>query len=122
MKPYVHAVNSVSRYGGVWQDYEPIHSWFDSTKAAWADVRHRAILHNTFGIFLAEQIFGKVITNSDGKNISVRDIAEDHVAEDFGGKIPTVEEWFSKIPLEPWMNGRGQKEFQDRDLRLKKED
>jgi hypothetical protein len=123
VKPWSHAVNSVKRYGGRPEDYLPIHDWFDSTKAAWADVRHRAILHNTFGIFLAEQLFGHHIINSDGKLVQVRDVAEDHVAEDFGGKIPTIEQFLKGLTLEPWMAGRGQKQFQDRDIRLsKKED
>ena len=109
MKPFVHAKNSVKRYGGVPEDYIAIHSWFDQTKAAWADVRHRAVLHSTFGIYICEQVFGVTIVNSDGKYVSVRDIAEDHVTEDFGGKIPTIEEWLKDLPLEPWMAGKGQK-------------
>lgn len=112
----------MKRYGGIPEDYLRIHDWFDSTKSAWADVRHRAVLHSTFGIYLAEQLFGTFIENSDGKKVQVRDIAEDHVAEDFGGKIPTIQEWFQDLPLKPWMNGRGQKAYQDRDLRLKKDD
>jgi hypothetical protein len=111
MKPYIHAKNSVRRYGGAPEDYIEIHNWFDSTKAAYADVRHRAILHNTFGIYLAEQLFGVTLTNSDGKVVSVRDVAEDHVAEDCGGKIPTLENWLEHLTLQPWMNGRGQKKF-----------
>lgn len=119
MKPYIHAVNSVKRYGGKFEDYMHIHDWFDSTKAAWADVRHRAVLHSSFGIYLCEQLFGSTFTNSDGKVVSTRDVAEDHVAEDTGGKIPTIEEWLKDLPLKPWMNGRGQTAFVDRDLSLK---
>ena len=111
MKPYVHAKNSVKRYGGSVNDYLPIHDWFDSTKAAYADFAHRAILHNTFGIFLAEQLFGTTITNSEGKVISVRDIAEDHVKEDTGGRIPTIQDWLKDLKPEPWMLGIGQREF-----------
>lgn len=107
MKPYIHARNSVRRYGGVETDYLHIHNWFDSTKAAWADVRHRALLHNTFGIFLAEQLFGVTLTNSDGKVVSVRDVAEDHVVEDCGF-IPTIEKWLKNLPDEPWMRGHMQ--------------
>jgi hypothetical protein len=107
----VHAKNSVKRYGGVVEDYLPIHDWFDSTKAAYADFAHRAILHNTFGIFLAEQLFGTTITNSEGKVISVRDIAEDHVKEDTGGRIPTIQDWLKDLKPEPWMLGIGQREF-----------
>ena len=122
MKPYIHALNSVKRYGGIPEDYLAIHDWFDSTKVAWADQRHRAILHNTFGIYLAEQFFGHYITNSDGKKVQVRDVAEDHVAEDFGGKIPTLEGWLKNLPREEWHGGRGQSEFQERDIRLNKKD
>ncbi len=109
MKPYVHAKNSVKRYGGIVEDYMPIHDWFDSTKAAYANFQHRAILHNSFGIFLAEQLFGTTITNSDGKVVSVRDVAEDHVKEDCAGRIPTIQDWLGKLEPEPWMLGRGQR-------------
>jgi hypothetical protein len=111
MKPLIHARNSVKRYGGVEEDYLPIHNWFDSTKASTANFYHRAILHNTFGIFLAEQLFGVYITNSDGKKISVRDVAEDHVKEDCQGKIPTIDEWLADLPPKDWMVGRGLKKY-----------
>jgi hypothetical protein len=111
MKPYIHAKNSVKRYGGCVTDYLEIHDWFDSTKAAYADFGHRAILHNTFGIFICEQVFGTTITNSDGKVISVRDIGEDHVKEDCAGKIPTIEDWVKTINPEPWMLGQGQRAY-----------
>lgn len=111
MKPLVHANNSVKRYGGVVEDYLPIHNWFDSTKAATANFYHRAILHNTFGIFLCEQLFGVYITNSDGKKISVRDIAEQHVQEDCRGKIPTIDDWLDGLPPKSWMIGGGQSEW-----------
>lgn len=111
MKPYVHAKNSVKRYGGSISDYMPIHNWFDHSKSAYADLRHRAILHHTFGIYLAEQVFGETFTNSDGKVISVRDVAEDHVKEDCGGKIPTIKEWLQSIEAQPWMVGKGQRAF-----------
>lgn len=111
MKPYIHAKNSVKRYGGSIEDYMPIHDWFDSSKAAYASYGHRAVLHHTFGIYLCEQVFGKTLTNSEGKVLSVRDIAEDHVKEDCGGKIPTVEDWMKSIEPQPWMLGKGQKAF-----------
>jgi hypothetical protein len=78
MKPHLHARNSVKKYGGEWEDYIEIHDFLDSTKSHFPDMRHRAILHNSFGCFLAEKLFGHLITNSEGKEISVRDIAEDH--------------------------------------------
>lgn len=112
MKPYIHAVNSVKRYGGTPENYLPIHNWFDSTKAATANFYHRAILHNSFGIFLCEQLFGTNITNSDGKLVSVRDIAEDHVKEDCAGIIPTIDDWLKDLePSKGWMIGKGQKAY-----------
>lgn len=108
MKPYSHAKNSVKRYGGVIEDYLAIHDWFDSTKIAWADTRHRAVLHSTFGIYLCEQVFGHIITNSDGKVVHVRNVGEDHVFEDLG-KIPTIEDWLTDLPRQDWMLGRGMK-------------
>lgn len=104
MKPYIHAKNSVRKYGGKPEDYMAIHDFFDSSKIAYAKIQHRAILHNTFGIFLVEKIFGSTIVNSDGRTISVRDIAEDHVVQDLGF-IPTVEDWVDKIPVTDWMIG-----------------
>jgi len=74
MKPYIHAELSVNKYGGKISDYIEIHNWFDQTKAHHADMRHRAILHNSWGIFLCEQKFGVAITNSVGKVEQVRDI------------------------------------------------
>ncbi len=104
MKPMVHARLSAKKYGGVPEDYLKIHDWFDSTKAALPDVRHRMILHNAFGCFLAEQLFGHTLTNSDGKVVHVRDIAENHVIEDLGF-IPTIERCLAGMPVEPWMSG-----------------
>lgn len=104
MKPIVHSRLSAKRYGGVPEDYQEIHDFMDSTKAALPDIRHRAILHSAFGCFLVERVFGTTITNSDNKAVCVRDIAEDHVREDIGF-IPTIERWLSKMPMEPWMAG-----------------
>ena len=104
MKPLIHAKISVKTYGGKVEDYLPIHEFIDSSKACVPDVRHRAILHSSFGIFIAEKMFGTYITNSDGKDVSVRDLAEEHVIQDLGF-IPTVEKWLNTMPIEGWMSG-----------------
>lgn len=111
MKPWQHAKNSAKKWGGKPEDYVALHDWFDQTKSALPDMRHRAILHSSFGIFLLEQQFGHNITNSDGKRVSVRDIGEDHVVEDLGF-IPTLERWLQHLPIEEWMLGslRGQRD------------
>lgn len=102
MKPWLHAKSSAKKFGGEPDDYIDIHDWFDSTKAAMADVRHRAVLHNAFGIYLAEQVFGHFITNSAGKEVSVRDVGEQHVLEDLG-RIPSIQDWLVGLEIQGWM-------------------
>src|ERR1700761_4575829 len=118
LKPYVHAKSSAARHGGVPEDYLKIHDWFDQTKAHVPDVRHRAILHTSLGIFLCEQVFGTNIQNSEGRLVSVRDIGEQHVMEDFGGVIPTVERFLNNMPIEEWMYGRARRKFADRVVKI----
>jgi hypothetical protein len=107
--PHFHAASSVKKWGGKIDDYLPIHNWFDATKEAFADFRHRALRHHSQGIFEAERVFGVTITNSDGREVPVRYIGELHVKEDCGGRVPTVSDWFRNIRPEVWMS-RGYKE------------
>lgn len=44
--PYHHAESSARKYGGSPEDYLPIHSWFDASKALFANFRHRALRHH----------------------------------------------------------------------------
>jgi hypothetical protein len=60
---------------------------------------------NTEGIFLAEHIFGVAVLNSDGKQVPVRYIGEQHVKEDLG-RIPTAQDWLSEIRPQRWMYGQ----------------
>lgn len=103
--PYHHALSSVKKWGGSVEDYLPIHDWFDESKSHMADFRHRALRHHSEGIFMAEKIFGHTITNSDGREVMVRYIGEQHVQEDLG-RIPTVADWFRQIEVQSWMYGR----------------
>lgn len=100
---YFHSLSSVKKFGGVWSDYIELHSFFDSTKAHITDNKHRMVLHNGFGIFLAERVFGPVIVRrSDGKPVPTRLLGEQHVLEDLG-RIPTLNECLQKLPVEQWM-------------------
>ena len=110
MKPLCHARNSVKKYGGKVEDYLDIHNFFDSSKSAYPTMAHRAIFHSAFGIFVVEKVFGVYIVNSDGKQVSVRDIGEDHVVEDLGF-IPTLENYLKNLDVQDWMLGsfRGKK-------------
>mgnify|MGYP003404665725 FL=1 len=94
--PFKHAENSVDKWGGCIDDYLPIHNFLDSTKLHLVTWQHRAILHNTFGVGICEQIFGNVINNSDGKNVEVRYIAIKHIEEDCG-IVPTIEQWLNDL-------------------------
>lgn len=104
MKPFLHSRIHVKKYGGKVEDYADIDDFIDSSKAAVADVRHRAILHSAFGCFIVEQVFGRTRKNSDGKEYSPRDIAEDHIMQDLGF-IPTMEHYLNNMTLQPWMSG-----------------
>jgi hypothetical protein len=105
MKPIVHAQNSAKKYGGKASDYIKIHNKMDSSKSVIADHRHRALTHNTWFLFILEEIFGETITNSDKKVVSVRDIGEDHIREDFRDKfIPTAQDWLEHMAYVDWMN------------------
>lgn len=99
---YHHALSSVKKFGGKWEDYYKIHLWFDESKGAFADFRHRALRHHSEGIFLLESVFGPTIKNNDGKQIPVRLIGEQHVLEDLN-RIPTLADWLRTIHPEPWM-------------------
>lgn len=105
MKPIFHANSSAKKYGGIPSDYDEIHTFIDSSKQTYAGLAHRAILHSVFGIFLVEKVFGPRIINSDGKEVAVRDIAEQHVFEDIGF-IPSVQDWLEDLPVKTWMHGK----------------
>lgn len=111
-KPYIHAVSSAKKFGGVPEDYIEIHNLMDSSKSAIADNRHRVLTHNSWFIGaggILERIFGVTIQNSDGKSVSVRDVGEQHILEDFGQRfIPTAQDYIQEMEFKDWMqNGRG---------------
>ena len=112
MKPYLHAKISAKKFGGKAEDYLDIHDFIDSSKACLPDVRHRALLHNSFGCFMVEKIYGHVRVNSDGKEYSPRDVAEEHIKEDLGF-IPTVEQYLKNMSMEPWMSGTRKSEVKE---------
>ena len=120
MNPYIHASNSARKYGGMPEDYLEIHQFMDSAKEHLGTIIHRLILHNTFGVSLAEKMFGDIVqtgtgkfvkqnfvTNSDGKKVFIRDIAQDHVLEDLHGKIRTLSQQFESITVEMVINKLG---------------
>lgn len=121
--PWHHSVSSARQFGGVPEDYQAIHDWFDHSKIQRADPLHRALRHHSEGIFTCEEVFGttlristcqkcgqaehsSVFPESDHpfirKQIPVRWVGEQHVREDLGF-IPKANDWLDGIPLQPWM-------------------
>lgn len=99
---YYHALSSVRKWGGVVEDYLPLHQWFDQSKAILADPRHRALRHHAEGIFMLEALFGVTIVNADGRTVPVRLVGEQHVREDLGS-IPSFAHWARLITPQAWM-------------------
>lgn len=104
MKPYLHANMDVKAHGGCREDYMDIHEFLDSSYHCLPDIRHRALLHNQFGLMMVERLFGQVRKNSDGREYSPRMCAERHIIADLG-IIPTVEKYFQGLQVQPWMSG-----------------
>lgn len=101
-----HAANSAEKFGGVPQDYLAIHLFLDSSKAQINDARHRALTHTSW--FIREvlpRVFGDTITNSSKKLVSVTEIGEQHVLEDFGMLfVPTPQDFLGEMELVAWMD------------------
>lgn len=109
-KPYIHCLSSAKKHGGKPDDYLDIHNLMDSSKSAIADNRHRALTHNAWFIgTILERVFGSTRVNSDGRTYSVRDIGEEHILEDYGGRfIPSAQDFIAEMEMKDWMqNGRG---------------
>jgi hypothetical protein len=117
---YHHAVSSSRRFGGEPDEYLELHSFMDSSKSAWGDQRHRAVLHHSFGIYLTEQLFGLreevkllraildrlprwlLAVGRGGGGAGAPPPAEQHVIEDCGF-IPTLPDYLGEMPRQKWM-------------------
>lgn len=97
-----HALSSVRKWGGVVEDYLPIHRWFDETKELVGDFRHRALRHHLTGVKECIERFGNEVVTSEGRRIPTRHVAEQHLLEDFG-KLPTLADWMRCLRPEAWM-------------------
>ena len=76
-KPFIHSKSSVKKFGGHENDYLEIHNLLDSSKSIVADNRHRVFTHNSWFVsVIIERIYGITITNSEGKEVSTREIAD----------------------------------------------
>jgi hypothetical protein len=89
VKPHKHASSSEFRHGPG-KNYQAVHDFMDMTKIAHASMRHRSILHNQLGAWLAGLAFGEWAT----------EIALEHIIEDIG-RIPTTKECETLVPRLP---------------------
>lgn len=104
-KPYIHACSSAKKFGGTPEEYMPIHEFMDSSKAVFPDNRHRALTHNSWFLFVLEKVFGSTFVNSKGRTVSTRDVGEQHILEDFGGRfIPSPQDYLENMEYQPWMS------------------
>lgn len=109
--PYHHAVSSLRLFGGTAEDYMAVHHWFDATKIAIADQRHRAFRHHEEAFDnLAATLRASSITNKDGTEVTLAAIGRQHLKEDFGGYVPMLADWVETIALRPWMKLNATKE------------
>ena len=92
------------------QQFLVLHKKMDCTKGVVADNRHRCISHTMFWINeVMIPIYGDYITLSSGRNVSVKDVCEQHILEDFRMKfIPTPQDFIQEMTYQKWMqNGMG---------------
>jgi len=110
--PLQHSKSSAARFGGTADDYLHIHTVMDSSKLFLADWRHRALLHNTFGIHVFEQLMGSSFRRkSDGIDVCTRTVITQHIMEDLGA-VPTPGEFLREMPIRYWMSGIKEKDKQ----------
>jgi hypothetical protein len=108
--PLQHSKSSAARFGGTADDYLHIHTVMDSSKLFLADWRHRALLHNTFGIHLFEQLMGASFRRkSDDTEVCTRSVITQHIMEDLGA-VPTPGEFLREMPIKYWMTGIKEKD------------
>lgn len=94
MNYWKHSLLSKKKFNGIPEDYLAIHKFLDTSKLFYFDIKHRILLHNTYGIDICIEKFGETLKNSDGKTILIRDIAAEHCKEDLMGVVPTLNNWF----------------------------
>jgi hypothetical protein len=102
-----HAKISARKFGGKSEDYIKLHKLMDSSKHHLPHWQHRAFSHNTWFVSVMDELIGPYITNSDGNQVSVRDILHEHLKEDHSGKVPTLQDWARNIKfekMEGWEN------------------
>ncbi len=87
MRPFHHARASAKRAGRNWREDLEIHEFLDSSKVAYADLRHRMLLHST-------DLGGELAARAFPSRTDVRSIVSDHILEDLG-ETRILGDWLS---------------------------
>lgn len=93
---------AVARWGGTPADFDAIFAFFDSPLLFTDDERALALSHNSFALFILEELVGPVVTIG-GRAVATRTIGEDLVLARYG-HIPFPSA-LSRFHLAPWMRG-----------------
>ena len=104
MNPYDHARSSARIHGGRWEDYHPLHAWFDATKAVRCHFTHRALRHHDEGVLVAGRRFGDAVVNSDGAAVPIAELGRQHMLEDCRF-APTASDWTVGYEVPDWVAG-----------------
>jgi hypothetical protein len=98
MSSYEQAKYNVAIWGGEIADYLPLHQFLDWPMEYLPDSRSVRVLHNTWGVILAERVFGPEFCG-----IETKFLAETHILYELG-ELPTLETMLHGIKLEKkWM-------------------
>ncbi|SFW61246.1 DUF6915 family protein [Chitinophaga sancti] len=95
MNYWKHSLLSAKKFNGHANDYLAVHKFMDASKLFYYHMKHRVLLHNTYGIELCIRKFGETLVNADQQTILIRDIAAEHCREDLMGFVPTLNNWFT---------------------------
>ncbi|WP_196160855.1 hypothetical protein [Reinekea sp. G2M2-21] len=87
--PTLHAESSARLFGGQSSDWLPVHLYLDDTKKAFGDFRHRAFRHHEQGALLCATSLATDPAHQEKLYL----VAEQHIREDCGGRLPTIEDW-----------------------------
>lgn len=96
--PYFHALSSRRKWGGTVDEYLPLHQYFDQTKSALADCRHRLFLHNPWGALLLNQQFSDAWVPEQHHGVTLDMISQQHITEDYS-RLVSVEECVARMQV-----------------------
>ena len=114
MNPVLHTESSMRKFKGKTEEdfnkFLVLHEKMDCSKAWEPSNRHRVLTHTMFWVKeVMLPLFGSYITLSDGRKVSVKDVCEQHILEDYRMKfIPTPQDFIQEMTYKKWMqNGSG---------------